>query len=211
MRRLPGKGLGSGGRAGRPHDAAASSDGIRIWDIAAAAVVAMIVYEDDPQVTGGLGYSPDGRLLASGQSGATWSSGRSRHGKRWAILRGHREEISSLAFAPDGRTVTTGSWDATVRSWDLAPRLNESIPATPKGDTRQPPSSRPAPGLAGSDRGPRVMVRLARQGETPGSFTPILTRADRFPNWGPTRSRQSPILPTGSECSGGARHETRPL
>ncbi len=35
---------------------------------------------------------------------------------RW---RGHQADVVSLAFAPDGRTLLSVSWDGTVRYWDL--------------------------------------------------------------------------------------------
>ncbi len=33
---------------------------------------------------------------------------------------GHSDEITSVAFSPDGRWVLTGSWDHTARLWDLS-------------------------------------------------------------------------------------------
>ena len=37
-----------------------------------------------------------------------------------AVLRGHTGPVWSVAFAPDGRTVATGSDDASLRFWDAA-------------------------------------------------------------------------------------------
>jgi WD40 repeat protein len=34
------------------------------------------------------------------------------------LLRGHARYVPSLAFAPDGRTIATVSWDGTLRVWD---------------------------------------------------------------------------------------------
>jgi WD40 repeat protein/serine/threonine protein kinase len=35
-------------------------------------------------------------------------------------LRGHLEEVTSVAFSPDGRRIVTGSWDQTAKVWDAA-------------------------------------------------------------------------------------------
>ena len=39
--------------------------------------------------------------------------------RRLATLKGHTGEVSSVAFAPDGKTLATGSWDQTVKVWDI--------------------------------------------------------------------------------------------
>jgi WD40 repeat protein len=41
-------------------------------------------------------------------------------GKERATLRGHRDLVSDVAFSPDGRHLVTGSYDRTVRVWNLA-------------------------------------------------------------------------------------------
>jgi WD40 repeat protein len=33
---------------------------------------------------------------------------------------GHRAPVSAIAFAPDGKTLATGSLDASVLLWDLS-------------------------------------------------------------------------------------------
>ncbi|MBB4710203.1 WD40 repeat protein [Streptomyces luteogriseus] len=78
----------------------------------------------------GLALSPDGKTLAvtvfgfraskSDQSEVQlWDVGK---GRRIATLKGHTGQVTSLAFSPDGATLTTGASDATVRLWDVRGR-----------------------------------------------------------------------------------------
>ncbi len=40
--------------------------------------------------------------------------------ERGATLRGHTGRVWSVSFSPDGSTLASGSWDSTVRLWDVA-------------------------------------------------------------------------------------------
>jgi WD40 repeat protein len=78
-------------------------------------------------------FSPDGRWLlagysmnAKGESYAllwdVWT------GERAGRFTGHGGTVSSVGFAPDGKTCATGSQDTTALVWDVAARLRERQP-----------------------------------------------------------------------------------
>ena len=64
-------------------------------------------------------WSADGTWLAVGDRGGETRLYRDGGQRPVAILDGHRDLVSALAFAPDGRTLVTGSWDGDLRLWDL--------------------------------------------------------------------------------------------
>ncbi len=76
------------------------------------------VYREFPGLYGGgLAFSPDGRLLAGG--GPEPEVFDVASGRRVATLRGHTDEVCSVAFLPDGSRLASGSNDRTICLWDL--------------------------------------------------------------------------------------------
>jgi RNA polymerase sigma factor (sigma-70 family) len=64
-------------------------------------------------------FSPDAKLLAYGRAGGGVRFWDTASGKQVGQLAGHQGPIDTLEFAPDGKTLTTGSRDTTGLVWDV--------------------------------------------------------------------------------------------
>ena len=76
-----------------------------------------------------MAYSPDGKWLAS--VAGNWETPNAggevfvvdaATGKQRFELTGHSARVAGLAFAPDGKSLATGSWDKSVRLWSAPGR-----------------------------------------------------------------------------------------
>jgi WD40 repeat protein len=66
-------------------------------------------------------FSPDGALFATtgGRDGSEVCVWRTATGKQVQCFSGHRGRVAVLVFAPDGRTLASGSDDTTILVWEL--------------------------------------------------------------------------------------------
>lgn len=78
-----------------------------------------------------IAVSPDGSLVAATDTEQRAWVWRAADGQLIGRVRGHERRVSSVAFSPDGHWLATGSWDDTVRFWDMV-RLQQ-----PPGEIRR--------------------------------------------------------------------------
>jgi WD40 repeat protein len=97
--------------------AAWGQDGtIRIWDANSGQLSAEIV-RPESAVAGA--WSPDDKLLASGNANGTVTIFGTHAGDKVVTLQGHVASVYDLAWSPDGKRIASGGLDSTVRIWDV--------------------------------------------------------------------------------------------
>jgi WD40 repeat protein len=101
---------------------------LKFWEVTTGTRRGSIKAHDCPIRAAAL--TPDGKVLATG-GGADRQSDAAKVWdvvvqKDWttleerANLQGHTNTVLCLAIAPDGKTLATGSWDCSVKLWDIA-------------------------------------------------------------------------------------------
>lgn len=76
-----------------------------------------------------LAFSPDGKLLASGEVDKKIRLWDVAAGKQLAVLEGHSKQVTAVAFSPDGATLFSAGYDRAVRIWDVASRKQKEVQA----------------------------------------------------------------------------------
>jgi WD40 repeat protein len=88
---------------------------VRLWDVASGKELRTLDVS-----ARGVAFSPDNRLLASGDEDNTvklWDVG---SGKLLRTLAGHKDPVNCVVFSPDGRMLASGSVDGTTRLWTIS-------------------------------------------------------------------------------------------
>ena len=69
-------------------------------------------------LNGSLDWSPDSRYIASAGSNVVYIQ--QADGKLITILKGHTDQVNTLAWSPKGNILASGAADHTIRLWDVA-------------------------------------------------------------------------------------------
>ena len=107
--------------------ASGGSDGdrtLKLWDV--ATLTNIITLGGQGSAVSAVAFSPDGTTLAFG-GGFSWINIELFDVATLtniATLEGHTSNVLSIAYSPDGATLASGSYDSTVRLWDVATRRN---------------------------------------------------------------------------------------
>ncbi|MEG3840746.1 NACHT domain-containing protein [Microcoleus sp. herbarium14] len=64
-------------------------------------------------------FSPDGKLLATGDSDGVVSLWEASSGREILTCNGHTNVVQSVAFSPDGEILASGSYENTIKLWNV--------------------------------------------------------------------------------------------
>jgi RNA polymerase sigma factor (sigma-70 family) len=112
---------------------------VSVWKLATAKEIQRFRVPGSEAVSA---FSPSGRFLATGSSSMHMAGSPTAEekivrvweiatGKQVASFEGHHGTITALSYAPDGKSLASGSVDSTILIWDLIGRARQPNDAKP--------------------------------------------------------------------------------
>ena len=96
---------------------------VRIWEVATGKELSQLRVDSMVMC---LSYAPSGDMLAVGDYDGNIHFFNAQGEKLQSPVRGHSAVGRSVCFSSDGKKLTSGSEDSTVRNWDPATRASLS-------------------------------------------------------------------------------------
>jgi RNA polymerase sigma factor (sigma-70 family) len=112
-----GKTVATGGESTGDNGGGKEARVLILWELATGKELHRFAHKDQTVHT--VAFSPDGKLLASGDEYGGLYLWNVKTGEEVRTLKGHIYGVSCLAFSPDGETLVSGSHDYTVRLWEV--------------------------------------------------------------------------------------------
>ncbi|KAF9538476.1 WD40 repeat-like protein [Agrocybe pediades] len=110
----------------RPLFVSRSTDGaLRVWSMTTGRMAAGPFYVHCGDVTS-IAYSRDGTKIISGFANGTICVLDAKTGNILASIAGHTDHVAYVAVSLDGSKLTSGSWDKSIRVWQLDTILTSS-------------------------------------------------------------------------------------
>ncbi len=101
---------------------------VRVWTMEKGLPVAGPYLQDASSALYAVGISPNNTYIAGAGADTgiyMWARDDKGQPKKLGHMQGHTGPVSSLAFAPDNKTMASGSHDGTVRFWNLGEKVRE--------------------------------------------------------------------------------------
>ncbi|MEQ8752482.1 MAG: WD40 repeat domain-containing protein [Coleofasciculus sp. G1-WW12-02] len=100
---------------------ATTTNKIQVWNLQTGQLIRTVFNSDpSPGLHNPIALSPNGQLLATSDKDNSVKLWNTRTGSRFLTLKGHTEQVNSLAFSPNGETLAI---EALILTADPVPRL----------------------------------------------------------------------------------------